>query len=115
MTITDNPQGADVVITCGASWTSEGKCPALHTLRMYTQCTSTHTQAHIHTYIHMYIPTTPGGDRDHLLVDQDGAIANLVSSTSSPVVVLLQAPGALVTSSFDTGAAAIVNMFLAGR
>ena len=69
----------DLVITCGASWSTEGN------------------------------------DRSTLKVDQDGDIAQLVASSKSPVAVLLTAPGALVTSSFDAGAGAVVSMFLAGQ
>ena len=69
----------DLIITCGASWSSEG------------------------------------ADRTTLKVDQDAAIAQLVAQAKAPVAVLLTAPGALVTSSFDGGAAAVVSMFLAGQ
>jgi beta-glucosidase len=78
-TVTAEAAGADVVVTCGACWSTEG------------------------------------ADRRDLLVDQDADIAALVRSAAAPVVVLLQGPGALVTSSFREGAASIVSMFLAGQ
>ena len=77
--IQQSTDGADLIVTCGATTSTEGN------------------------------------DRANLLVDQDRDIANIVQSAKVPVVVLLQGPGALVTSSFDEGATAIVSMFLAGQ
>lgn len=60
--------------------------------------------------------STEGSDRSSLRVDQDAYIQELIAHSSKvPVAVLLQIPGAVVTSSFDTGAAAIMSMFLAGQ
>lgn len=77
--ITSDTESADLIITCGASWSSEG------------------------------------ADRQTLKVDQDSGIANVCASAKVPVVVLLTAPGAIVTASFDKEASAIVSMFLAGQ
>ena len=81
-TITSDVNGADVIVTCGATWSSEGN------------------------------------DRSTLKVDQDADISGVVTAAvkaGTPVVVLLTAPGSLVTKSFDAAADAIVTMFLAGQ
>ncbi|GMI10032.1 hypothetical protein TrLO_g15347 [Triparma laevis f. longispina] len=72
-------EGADVVVTCGATTSTEGH------------------------------------DRDSLLVDQDDFITSLVEASTIPSVVLLNTPGATVTSNFSGKATAVLNMFLGGQ
>jgi beta-glucosidase len=81
-TIVSDVTGADVIVTCGATWSSEG------------------------------------GDRRNLLIDQQNEVYNIVTAAGkagTPVVVLLTAPGAIVTSQYVDGADAMVAMFLAGQ